>query len=57
VAGFFQGTLRATEAYDQASKDLIIAEYADRFHWYHQCDPQAIRRTLHGIASGFSVCG
>jgi hypothetical protein len=42
--------MRATEAYDQASKDLIITEYAQRFHLYHQCDPQAICKTLSGIA-------
>jgi hypothetical protein len=31
--------MRATEAYDQGSKDLIISEYARKFWWYHQCDP------------------
>jgi Zn/Cd-binding protein ZinT len=44
--------MRATEAYDQASKHSIITEYAQRFHLYHKCDPQAICTTLHGIAGG-----
>ena len=48
-SAFFQGTLRATEAYDQASKDLIINEYARCFWWYHQCDPEAIKQTLRRI--------
>jgi hypothetical protein len=44
--GFFQGTIRASEAYDQASTDLIINEYAKRFQWFHRCHPDAIRITL-----------
>lgn len=51
--GFFQTTLRASEAYDQASKSLIIRDYAQRFSWYHQVDPDTIERILAGIALGF----
>lgn len=47
--GFFQHTLRASEAYDQASKDLIIREYAQRFSWYHQVDPDTIEQILKAI--------
>jgi hypothetical protein len=43
--------MRSTEAYDQGSKDLIIAEYARLFWWYHQCDPEAIKHILTGIAN------
>ena len=51
ITGFFQCTMRSTEAYDQGSKDLIIAEYARLFWWYHQCDPEAIKHILNGIAN------
>ncbi len=43
---FFQDALRATEAYDQGSKDLIIEDYARWFWWYHQDDPEVIKATL-----------
>ena len=46
---FFQDALRATEAYDQSSKDLIIDEYARWFWWYHQNDPEVIKTTLRGV--------
>ena len=38
--------MRASEAYDQGSADLIINEYAKRFQWFHRCHPDAIRITL-----------
>ena len=50
--GFFQTTLRASKAYDQASKDLIINDYAQRFCWYHQVDSLTIGRILGEIVLG-----
>jgi hypothetical protein len=46
---FFQATLRASEAYDQGSKDLIIAEYARRFQWFHKRHVDTIGYTLQMI--------
>ena len=43
TTGFFQCTMRSTEAYDQGSKDLIISEYARKFWWYHQCDAGSVQ--------------
>ncbi len=45
--------LRASEAYDSSSADLIISEYTNRFAWYHQVDPtskeQELYRVVHGL--------
>ena len=47
--GFFQGTLRTSEAYDQASKHLIIAEYGQRFQQFHKLSADTIAFTLQMI--------
>jgi len=41
--------MRATEAYDQSSRDLIIQDYAQRFSWYHQVDQTTIEQILGGL--------
>lgn len=50
---FVQTILRASEAYDSGSKDLIISEYASRFAWYHQVEAfikeQELYRTVYGM--------
>jgi hypothetical protein len=35
-----------SEAYDHASRGLIINEYAQRFAWFHRAHPDAIRQRL-----------
>ena len=47
--GFFQGTLRMSEAYDQASKHLIITEYGNRFQRFHKLTTDTISYTLQMI--------
>ena len=47
--------MRATEAYDMASKDSIISEYANRFFRYYQCDPLVIKQSIHGIAESLAL--
>jgi len=41
--------LRATNAYDTASMDLIMTEYIQRFAWYHQVDPESGRQALRRV--------
>jgi hypothetical protein len=50
--GFFQTTIRASEYYDQESKDFIISEYARRFQRYHRAHPDAIRSQLKWLVDG-----
>ena len=38
-----------SDAYDHMSKTLIITDYAQRFHWFHQVHPDAIRARLEWI--------
>jgi hypothetical protein len=38
--------LRASKSYDTSSTDLIVAEYIQRFAWYHQVDPESGRQAL-----------
>jgi hypothetical protein len=54
VPGFFQGTIRTSEAYDHASKDLIINDFAQRFAWFHRAHPDAIRQRLRWVADELS---
>jgi hypothetical protein len=44
--GFFQGVIRVTQAYDEASKDLIAGEYARSTHKYHGCSEEIVRTAL-----------
>ena len=44
--GFFQGVLRVTQAYDEASKDLIASEYAHSTHACHGCSPEIVQSAL-----------
>jgi endonuclease III-like uncharacterized protein len=50
--GFFQTTIRASEYYDQESKEFIISEYARRFQRYHRAHPDAIRSQLKWVVDG-----
>lgn len=52
VAGFFQSTLRMSEAYDQASKEFIISDYAQRFQRYYRVHPDAIHTQLKWLVDG-----
>lgn len=45
-AGFFQGVIRATQAYDDTSKDVITGEYAKSTHAYHQCPEEILKTAL-----------
>ena len=44
--GFFQGVLRVTQAYDEASKDVITGEYATSTHAYHGCSKEIVQAGL-----------
>ena len=46
AAGFFQGVMRSSQAYDEASKDLIISDYARQSHQYHRCSPDIVKASL-----------
>ena len=43
-----------SDAFDHASKTLIITDYAQRFHWFHQVHPEAIRARLGWIVDEMS---
>lgn len=45
-AGFFQGVLRVTDAYDRTSKDIIATEYARNTHRLHECPEHILRMGL-----------
>lgn len=47
-AGFFQGILRSTQAYDEAGKDMITGEYARSTHAFHGCSPEILKSGLLG---------
>jgi hypothetical protein len=44
--GFFQAVVRVTKAYDEASKDLIIGDYARQSHQYHRCSFDVVKNSL-----------
>lgn len=46
LAGFFQGVIRSTHAYDDSSKDIIASDYARYTHRYHGCSPEAVKHAL-----------
>lgn len=46
AAGFFQGVMRSSQAYDEASKDLIAGEYARSTHAFHGCPPEILKLAL-----------
>lgn len=54
VPGFFQSTIRMSEAYDHASRDLIIGEFAQRFAWFHRAHPDATRQRLKWVVDDLS---
>jgi hypothetical protein len=54
--GFFQGTLRGTEAFDCASKGLIVGDYVRRFqHCYPGAHPDGVRVSLEAIVDSLGV--
>lgn len=46
ITGFFQGVIRSTQAYDEASKDVIASEYARSTHAFHGCSPELLKTAL-----------
>lgn len=44
--GFFQGIIRATQAYDDASRDVITGEYARSTHGFHGCPEEIVKTAL-----------
>ena len=46
TAGFFQGFVRITQSYDEASKNVIAAEYARYTHRHHKCPEDILRMAL-----------
>ena len=47
-AGFFQGIMRSSPAYDEASKELIAGEYARSTHAFHGCSADVLKTGLLG---------
>lgn len=47
-AGFFQGIMRVSRAYDESSKELIAGEYARSTHAFHGCSPDILKTGLLG---------
>ena len=45
-AGFFQGVIRVTDAYDRTSKDIIASEYARNTYKLHDCPEHILRQGL-----------
>jgi hypothetical protein len=43
-----------SEAYDHASRDLIIGEFAQRFAWFHRAHPDATRQRLKWVVDDLS---
>jgi len=46
LTGFFQGVIRASEAFDEACKDFITREYAGSTHVYHRCPEETLRCSI-----------
>lgn len=38
--------MRSSQAYDEASKDLIAGEYARSTHAFHGCPPEILKMAL-----------
>ena len=54
--GFFQRTLRDTEAYDASSRNLIVGDYVRRFQrCYPGAHPDGVRLSLEGIVDSLGV--
>jgi hypothetical protein len=45
-AGFFQGVMRVTQSYDDASKDMIAGEFARSTASHHGCSQEVLKASL-----------
>ena len=46
AAGFFQGVIRVSDAYDRTSKEIIATEYSRNTHKLHDCPEHILRMGL-----------